>query len=331
MRIIFAGTPEPAAVVLRRLVEGGEHEVVAVLTQPDAPRGRGRTVHPSAVAAVAAEYDLPVHKFPRLRDDAPREVLRALAADGAEAVAVVAYGTLIPADLLDVVPHGWVNLHFSLLPRWRGAAPVQAAIAAGDAVTGATTFRIEEGLDTGPVLGTVTAPVTREDTADDLLTRLTYAGRDLMVDTLTGLAEGTVVPRPQPDEGVTHAGKIRTADARIDWSRPAEVIQRTVRAHTPAPGAWTMLDGQRHKIGGVAVADPGAVGGTADATEVTAPAPGEIRVVDGRVLVGTGEGVLEVLEIQAPGKRMTDAPAWARGARALSGTSGSPARFETED
>ena len=149
-----------------------------------------------------------------------------------------------------------------------------------------------------------------------------------MVETLTGLAEGTVVPRPQPDEGVTHAGKIRTADARIDWSRPAEVIQRTVRAHTPAPGAWTMLDGQRHKIGGVAVADPDAAGGTADAP---APAPGEVRVVDGRVLVGTGEGVLEVLTIQAPGKRMTDAAAWARGARALSGTSGSPARFETED
>ncbi|WP_031512407.1 methionyl-tRNA formyltransferase, partial [Corynebacterium glutamicum] len=233
MRLVFAGTPEPAVVALQKLIDS-DHEVVAVLTQPDARRGRGRTLHPSAVAELAQQHGIEVLKPTSLKADtedgqAIRQRLAELAPD---CLPVVAYGQLITKDLLDVAPHGWVNLHFSLLPAWRGAAPVQASIREGDQITGATTFRIDEGLDTGVILSTIEDTIQATDTADDLLTRLAYSGGDLLVETMTGLEQGTITPRAQEGEA-TYASKITTQDAQIDWSKPAEVIDRHIRAHTP--------------------------------------------------------------------------------------------------
>ncbi|WP_459611733.1 methionyl-tRNA formyltransferase [Corynebacterium urogenitale] len=311
MKIIFAGTPEPAAVSLEYLLADDRLEVVAVVTQPDAKRGRGRTLHPSKVAEVAQQHGIPTYKWPTLARDSEsgeeaRQILSDLAHTGVTAAAVVAYGNLIPADLLDVFDHGWINLHFSVLPRWRGAAPVQAAIAAGDEVTGASTFRIEKGLDTGPVIATSEEPIGLEDTADALLTRLTYSGRVLLADSLVSLSDATAQPTPQPVEGVTHAAKIRSADAQIQWNDPARVIQRVARAHTPAPGAWTMLGDKRYKIGMMLP--------HAGSEQLAA---GQLALSGNAVIVGTGEGSLEITRIQPPGKKMMAAQDWARGQQEL--------------
>lgn len=300
MRLVFAGTPEPAVVALEALL-ASDHEVVAVLTRPDARRGRGRSLHPSPVAALAAEHGIEVLKPSTLKagtedGDAVRARLRELAP---EAVPVVAYGNLIPQDLLDLPTHGWVNLHFSVLPAWRGAAPVQAAIAAGDDITGATTFRIDEGLDTGPVLGTVTEAIRDTDTADDLLTRLAYSGAGLLVATMDLLASGEAQPQPQQGDA-TYAPKIATDDARIDWSHPAVAIDRHIRAHTPGPGAWSMLGEARLKIGPVTHTD-------------RTLAPGEMEIAKNDVFVGTATTAVRLGELQAPGKKRMDAAAWARG------------------
>ena len=211
VRVIFAGTPEVAIPSLRALVDS-PHEVVAVLTRPDARSGRGRSLLPSPVRAAAEELGLPVLTPTTLRDEAVRAEMAALEPD---VVAVVAYGQLVPQDLLDLPTHGWVNLHFSLLPAWRGAAPVQHALLAGDAVTGASTFVIEAGLDTGPVIGTMTETVRPEDTTGTLLTRLADAGAPLLVASLDGLEAGRVTPTPQPGEGVSHAPKVTVDDARV--------------------------------------------------------------------------------------------------------------------
>lgn len=322
MRILFAGTPEPAAVVLRYLLEESPHDVVGVLTRPDARRGRGRSLHPSTVAEVAASAGIPVHKWPSLKTDAAgadevRSVLRDYAADGVEAVAVVAYGQILPADVLDIFRHGWVNLHFSLLPRWRGAAPVQAAIAAGDRVSGATTFRIVPALDAGPVIGSVEEPVSLTDTADDLLTRLTLSGRELLSQSLSDLESGEITPQDQPAEGSTYAAKITSGDARVDWTLPADRIQRVARAHTPAPGAWTTLAGQRYKLGLMVP--------SGEETDLSA---GEVSAGKSRVLVGTGDGVLEITRIQPPGKKMMTAADWARGRGDLGGGTGETVFFD---
>lgn len=321
MKILFAGTPIPAAVVLEHLLADTRFEVAGVITQPDARRGRGRTLHPSPVAKVATHHEIPVHKFESLKAQtdsgaAAREVLEEYRADGVEAIAVVAYGNLIPADLLNVVPLGWVNLHYSLLPRWRGAAPVQAAIAAGDATTGATIFRIEEGLDSGPIIAKSSQDIALDATADDVLTDLTYSGRELLADALVDLSAGTITPEPQPTEGVTHAPKIDPSDARINWDAKAEVIQRVARAHTPAPGAWTTLQGERFKIGLMMPASE------AEAAEVAVDgllAPGELRATKKAVFVGTGSAgeVLRIEAIQPPGKKMMAAADWARGQQVL--------------
>lgn len=306
MRLIFAGTPEPAVVALERLLRT-EHEVVAVLTRPDARRGRGRTLHPSPVSALAQEHGIEVLTPTTLKagtedGDAIRTRLAELAPD---AIPVVAYGNLVPKDLLDLPTHGWVNLHFSLLPAWRGAAPVQAAIRAGDDITGAATFRIEEGLDTGPVLGTVTEEIRGTDTADDLLTRLAYSGADLLAATMDGLEAGALVAEPQVGEA-TYAPKITTEDARIDWSQPNFAVDRHIRAHTPGPGAWTTLLDDRVKIGPVT---PGSA--------VEGLAPGEIHVDKNTVSVGTGTGAVTLGLAQPPGKKMMNAADWARGNAAL--------------
>lgn len=217
-----------------------------------------------------------------------------------ECVPIVAYGNLIPEDLLALPTHGWVNVHFSLLPQWRGAAPVQAALCAGDDVTGVSTFLLEPGLDTGPIFGMVTEPIHPTDTADDLLERLAESGAELLVATLDGIAAGTVAPQPQRGEA-TYAPKITTQGARVCWDSPAFHIDRAIRAHTPAPGAWTMLGDQRLKIGPVRV------------MEETGLAPGEIGARHGHILVGTGTTAVGLVQVQPPGKKMMVAADWARG------------------
>ncbi|BAC18529.1 methionyl-tRNA formyltransferase [Corynebacterium efficiens YS-314] len=305
MRLVFAGTPEPAVVALQKLIDS-EHEVVAVLTQPDARRGRGRTLHPSAVAELAQAHGIEVIKPTSLKADTGdgRLVRQRLAELQPDCLPVVAFGQLITRDLLDVAPHGWVNLHFSLLPAWRGAAPVQAAIRAGDQLTGATCFRIDEGLDTGVILSTLEETIQPTDTADDLLTRLAYAGADLLVDTMTGLEAGTISPREQTGEA-TYAPKITTVDARIDWTVPAEVIDRHIRAHTPGPGAWTMLDDARLKVGPLVT--------VTDLPDVPTLNPGALHATRDAVYVGTGSTPVALGQIQPPGKKMMNAADWARG------------------
>lgn len=305
MRIIFAGTPEPAVPSLKRLLDHPGHEVVAVLTRPNARKGRGKRLHPSPVRELADAAGVPVLTPRTLRDGGIADQLRELAPD---CVAVVAYGNLVPADLLDLPAHGWVNLHFSLLPAWRGAAPVQAAIAAGDDITGASTFRIEEGLDTGPVLGRVTEAIRATDTAGDLLGRLADSGAALLAATMDGLEAGRLRAEPQPGDGVSHAAKITVDDARVDWALPAHVIDRRVRAHVPAPGPWTTYEGVRLKLGRVELLD------TADPLAADPLAPGEIRRRKERVVVGTGTGPVELTGVQPQGKKMMRAGDWANGA-----------------
>ncbi len=304
MRVLFAGTPAAAVPSLRALA-ASDHEVVAVLTRPDAPAGRGRALQPSAVHVAADALGLEVLAPARLRDEAFRARLAALDVDVA---AVVAYGALVPPDLLSAVPHGWVNLHFSLLPAWRGAAPVQHAIIAGDEVTGATTFRLEAGLDTGPVFGLLTETVRPRDTAGDLLARLADAGAGLLARTLDGIADGTLVAVPQPTDGVSLAPKLTPDDAEVRWGHPAVAVDRRIRGCTPDPGAWTTLpDGSRLVLGPVTVTDE-------------ALAPGLVAAGKRDVLVGTASTAVRLGDVTATGKRTMPAADWARGARLAAGT-----------
>ncbi|HEV7853348.1 MAG TPA: methionyl-tRNA formyltransferase [Mycobacterium sp.] len=300
MRIVFAGTPEPALPSLIRLIDSARHEVVAVLTRPDAASGRRGKPAPSPVAQLALEHGIPVLRPERPNSD---EFVSQLAELAPEACAVVAYGAMLRDGLLAVPDHGWINLHFSLLPAWRGAAPVQAAIAAGDTVSGATTFQIEPALDSGPVYGVVTETIRPTDTAGDLLGRLSSSGAALLATTLDGIADGSLTPVPQPSEGVTMAPKVTVDDARVRWDLPAHVVERRIRASTPNPGAWTVIGELRLKLGPVTVdeADP--------------LAPGAIRVERNRVRVGTASQPVLLGSVQPPGKKPMDAAAWARGAR----------------
>ena len=304
MRLLFAGTPAAAVPSLEALL-ASRHEVVAVLTRPDARSGRGRSSAPSEIKARALEAGLEVLTPQRPRDEDFQARLAELAVDAAP---VVAYGALIPPALLDVPTHGWVNLHFSLLPAWRGAAPVQRALMAGDDVTGATTFRLEEGLDTGPVFGILTETVRPRDTAGDLLGRLAVAGAGLMVATLDGIETGTLHAVPQPAEGVSLAPKVTVEEAEVDWSLPAVAVDRRVRGVTPAPGAWTAWRGERLGLGPVTpVTTPDDGSGL--------PAPGELRVTKRAVTVGTATGAVALGEVRPAGKRAMAATDWARGAR----------------
>ncbi|WP_299518320.1 methionyl-tRNA formyltransferase [uncultured Serinicoccus sp.] len=304
MRVVFAGTPA-AAVPSLRAVLGSRHDVVGVLTRPDAPAGRGRGLRPSPVREVADEAGIPVATPRSLRGPEVEERLRHWAP---EACPVVAYGLLVPPELLALPEHGWVNLHFSLLPAWRGAAPVQHALRAGDDVSGAVTFRLEEGLDTGPVLGRLTETIRPRDTAGELLDRLTEAGARLLVSTLDALEEGAVQPVPQPAQGVSLAPKIEVDDARVPWRLPAFAVDRLVRSCTPEPGAWTVLGADRVKLGPVIPVDD------ADPASPTL-VPGQVDVRRREVLVGTGSSPVRLGDVQAPGKRAMPATDWARGAR----------------
>ena len=300
MRLLFAGTPAAAVPALEALLTGG-HEVVAVLTRPDAPAGRGRTVTASPVARRAAEAGIEVLTPPTPRQP---EFLDRLAAIRPDCAPVVAYGALLPARVLDVPTHGWVNLHFSLLPAWRGAAPVQHAILAGDDVTGATTFRLVAEMDAGPIFGTVTERLRPDDTAGDLIERLARAGAPLLASTLDHLAAGDLEPRPQPLDGVSYAPKLGVDDARVRWEDPAFAVDRRVRACTPFPGGWTTYMGTRLKVGPVRLAP-----------QVADLAPGELAVRPSGVHVGTGTHAVALGEVRPEGRRMMPAEARARGAR----------------
>ncbi len=299
MRVLFAGTPQVAVASLDQLVKDG-FDVVAVLTREDAPVGRKRVLTPSPVAARAAELGIEIIHANRI-DETTQQRIAALEADIA---AIVAYGGLVPEKALGIPRLGWVNLHFSLLPAWRGAAPVQHSIMAGDDITGAVTFQLEKGLDTGPVFGTLTEAIDPADTAGDLLGRLAVSGSVLLSQTLSGLDSGAVVGVPQRGES-SYAHKLTLVDGKIDWSAPALAIRRRINGTTPDPGAWTELDGQRFKIGPVSPA--------ADADSLT---PGQVQITGGkqpRVVVGTGSHGVELALVQPPGKKMMNAADWARG------------------
>ncbi|MFI6630250.1 methionyl-tRNA formyltransferase [Nonomuraea fuscirosea] len=300
MRLVFAGTPETALPSLRTLIDSPRHDVVAVVTRPDAQSGRGRKVHPSPVAELAEEAGIEVLRPQKAGDPAFLDRLRALAPD---CCPVVAYGALLPQVALDIPRHGWINLHFSLLPAWRGAAPVQHAILHGDEITGASTFQIVKELDAGPVYGVVTEEIRASDTSGTLLERLSVSGAGLLAATLDGVEDGTLEARPQPADGVTIAPKISVADARVDWTKPAMHVDRLIRACTPGPGAWTEFRGQRVKLGAARVA------------EGERPAPGEIVATKSTVLVGTATDALLLGEVQPQGKRLMQAGEWARGVR----------------
>jgi methionyl-tRNA formyltransferase len=301
VRLVFAGTPEPALPSLRRLIESPRHEVIAVLTRPDAAAGRRGKPEPSPVAREALERGIPVLRPSRPNAD---EFVAELADLAPDCCAVVAYGALLRDALLAVPTHGWINLHFSLLPAWRGAAPVQAAIAAGDTITGATTFQIEPSLDSGPVYGVVTEVIRPTDTAGELLARLADSGAVLLSATLDGIADGSLTPQPQPAEGLSIAPKITVEQARVRWELPAPVVERRIRAVTPNPGAWTVIGGLRVKLAPVQV------------DEAPIPlSPGVIHVDRKGVWVGTGSQPVRLGQIQPPGKKLMNAVDWARGAR----------------
>jgi methionyl-tRNA formyltransferase len=299
VRLLFAGTPEPAVESLQAILDS-RHEVAAVLTRPDAPVGRGRRMAASPVAALAREAGIETLTPRTPKDPEFLARLRDLAVDCAP---VVAYGGLIPRQALDVPRHGWVNLHFSLLPAWRGAAPVQHAVLAGDQITGASVFQLEEGLDTGPVYSMVTETIRPDDTSGSLLQRLARSGSTLLVATLDGIEAGRLVAEPQPGDGVSHAPKVDVDDARVDWQAPAMRVDRLVRACTPMPGAWTTARGERFKLGPVRVDADGA-----------SLRPGQVEVGPS-VRVGTATAPVVLGEVQPAGKKRMAATDWARGAR----------------
>ena len=299
---MFAGTPAVALPALDTLL-GSSHQLVGVITRPDAPAGRGRVEVESPVGRRGNDAGVEVLKPAKPADPAFHQRLRDLAP---ECIAVVAYGALVPPSALDIPIHGWVNLHFSLLPAWRGAAPVQHALLHGDEITGATTFVLEAGLDTGPVLGVLTEEIRPRDTAGSLLERLSVAGAGLLLATLDGLASGEVVAVPQRPDGVSLAPKLNPPDARVDWQAPAMRVDRLIRACTPTPGAWTMFRDRRLKLGAVLPSGDQSV------------AAGRLSVVAGPepfVVVGTGTTAVRLTTVQVEGKAAMAAVDWARGAR----------------
>ncbi|MBQ1063895.1 methionyl-tRNA formyltransferase [Micromonospora chalcea] len=304
MRLVFAGTPAVAVPALDAIAASG-HELLAVVTRPDAPAGRGRGLVRSPVGAWADAHGVEVLTPARPREPEFLDRLRELAPD---CVPVVAYGALVPPVALEIPRHGWINLHFSLLPAWRGAAPVQHAVLHGDEVTGASVFELEEGLDTGPVYGTVTDEIRPADTSGDLLERLAHSGAGLLVAVLDAIGAGTARAVPQPVDGVSLAPKLTVEDARVRWGDPAFAVDRRVRACTPAPGPWTTFRDDRVKLGPVTP--------VADGPELK---PGELHVTKSGVLVGTATTPVRLGEVRAAGKKAMPAGDWARGARVTAG------------
>jgi methionyl-tRNA formyltransferase len=306
VRLVFAGTPEVAVPALDAIAQS-RHELVGVVTRPDAPTGRGRHLVASPVAQRAEALGVPVLKPEHPRD---ADFQAALAALEPDCCPVVAYGALLPESVLGIPRHGWVNLHFSVLPHWRGAAPVQHAIWAGDEVTGATTFRIVKELDAGPTYGLMTQTIRPDDTAGTLLAKLAEGGAGLLVATLDGIEDGSLEERPQPEEGVSYAPKVLVEHAHVDWEDPALGVDRRIRACTPAPGAWTTYAGERMKLGPVTLVDW---------TDREPLAPGTLEVTKNAVHVGTGTHPVQLGEVKAFGKKAMPAADWARGVRVESG------------
>ena len=294
---MFAGTPETAIPTLEAIL-ASRHEVAAVLTRPDAPAGRGRTLLPSPVAEHAAAQGIEV-----LTPTTPSEpeFLERLRVIDPACCPIVAYGALLRRDALDIPENGWINLHFSVLPAWRGAAPVQRSIMAGDEVTGATVFSLVEALDAGPVLGTITERIRDDDTAGTLLERLAREGAALMVDALDHIEDGDIAAHPQPEDGVSYAAKLTTDDAHVDWNRPAFAVDRQIRGCTPDPGAWTMVGDERLKLGPVRPADSS----TLEA--------GRLDVGKREVRVGTATTDVVLGDVQSFGRKRMPAADWARG------------------
>jgi methionyl-tRNA formyltransferase len=304
LKLVFAGTPDAALPSLNNLISS-EHEVMAVITQPPAKSGRGRDVRCSPVHDLALSQGIEV-----LHPASVREIDSVLRELQPDVIPVVAYGQLIPETMLGIPEHGWINLHFSLLPQWRGAAPVQHSIWHGDSITGATTFRIDKGMDTGPILGQVTHTIDPRDTSGVLLESLAGSGSHLLRQTLDALDSGMIRAIPQQHDLATFAPKITKSDSRIDWQSPAIEIDRRIRAMTPTPGAWTRIDI------GEDVAPMSIAPVLIDRDVVLEP--GVISVVDKRVFVGSATYALELTQVKPAGKKFMDATDWLRGLRGFS-------------
>jgi len=334
LRLVFAGTPDFAAEALAALHDAG-HEIVLVLTRPDQPAGRGQAMRESAVKRLALARGLPLEQPRALRDPSLHERLRALDAD---AMVVAAYGAILPAEVLAIPRHGCLNIHASLLPRWRGAAPIQRAIEAGDAETGVTIMQMDEGLDTGAMLLVVRTPITDNDTGGSVHDRLATIGARAIVDALAALERGERVATPQPEEGVTYARKLTRDDAAIDWTMPARSIVDRVRAFDPAPGATARLDdaagttikvwraarwsaGDANAPAPSAVSHPAPDAGCNESRDVSRSAPGTVLYVPGRLVVACGDGAVELLELQKPGGRRLAVGEFLRGYPAAAGAS----------
>ena len=305
MRIAFLGTPDFAVAALAALVEAG-HEVACVYSQPPAPRGRGQTLKPSPVHAYAEERGIPVRTPVSMRDPAEIEAFAALNLD---AGVVVAFGQILPAAVLDAPKLGCFNLHASLLPRWRGAAPIQRAILAGDKVTGVEVMQMTEGLDEGPVLASETVRIDALETASTLHDRLAIVGADLLARTMAAVERGEAKATPQAEEGLTYAKKIRPKEARIRWDKPAAEVDRKIRGLSPFPGAWFELPTDK---------GPVRVKALLSRLEDGQGAPG--RVLDDALLISCGEGAVRLLRVQREGKGPQDAEAFLRGAPVAAGT-----------
>lgn len=296
LRLVFAGSPAAAVPSLRALAATG-HEIVSAITRADSPQGRRGVLTATPVAEAAGELGIPIIRANRLAG-AATDAVQALAPDLG---VIVAYGGLVREPLLSVPRSGWINLHFSLLPRWRGAAPVQRAIMAGDELTGATVFQLDAELDAGDILGTVTEPIGRHQTAGGLLAALSESGAELLVRVVEALADGSARAQRQVGE-VTLAPKLTAIDGEIDWNRPAEVVDDLIRGVTPEPGAFTTVDGVRLKLLEAAIA-----------WDVAPIVPGEFALAGTAVVVGTGTQPVELLRVHPAGRNAMDAAAWWRG------------------
>lgn len=303
MRIAFAGTPAVAIPTLKALMES-EHELALVITQPPAARGRSKQPQPSEVASFAKENQLTLFEPDSINDETSIAFLKSL---NVELIVVVAYGQLLKAETLNCIPKGWINAHFSLLPAWRGAAPVQAAIIHGDEISGVTTFQLEVGMDCGPIYGQVVTDVKTDESAGQLLERLSIIGADLVIQTLATIESGEAKPQMQIETLATYAPKLLPADGQIKWHHPALAISRHIRGFTPNPGAWTTLDGMRIEIG------------CAQIQIESDLEPGQLRIEKNSVLVGTGSSALKIIDVKPAGKAWMEAAAWGRGLRDHSG------------
>jgi methionyl-tRNA formyltransferase len=305
MRLAFLGTPDFAVSALAAIVAAG-HEVACVYSQPPAPRGRGHELKPSPVHAFAESHGIAVRTPVSMRD--PAEIT-AFADLNLDAAVVVAFGQILPASVLDAPRLGSFNVHGSLLPRWRGAAPIQRAIMAGDSVTGVQVMRMTEGLDEGPVLSTATVPIEALETAGTLHDKMAAAGAELIVRTLADIEAGRAVEMPQPDDGVTYAKKIRPQHARLDWTKPGPGLDGKIRGMSPFPGAWFELPTEK---------GPVRVKALLSAFEDAAGEPGV--TLDDRLLVATGEGAVRLLKVQREGRGPQDAETFLRGTPVPAGT-----------